>query len=217
MEHGISSAIRLHDKGSEPQFYCKIPLLLLFASQTRKNKVGGQREEKGKQNPKNEEEWNCEMRDQTSLSCVEKEVTWGWGEAVRGREREVLLCNITSKKSKLVCLALSQVSLSAASPAIPERTSVFSWLRFSSTPTLLLFLSGWEYWGKVQWPLSGNQLIFIRRGGEECVECIDVQTQTTALCVCVCVCSRSLICEGMNLQITESTARTTVQPRTCIM
>lgn len=43
-------------------------------------------------------------------------------------------------------------------------------------------LSDWQYWGKVQWPLSGNQLIFIP-GREEWVECIDVQTQTTALCV----------------------------------
>lgn len=50
-------------------------------------------------------------------------------------------------------------------------------------PPLFFFYSGWEYWGKVHWPLSGNQLIFIQAGGEEWEECIDVWKQTTALCV----------------------------------
>lgn len=46
----------------------------------------------------------------------------------------------------------------------------------------LFFLLSWEYWVKVHWPLSGNQLIFIQAGGEEWEECIDVWRQTTSLC-----------------------------------
>lgn len=43
--------------------------------------------------------------------------------------------------------------------------------------------SGWENWGKVHWPLLGNQLISILAGGEEWEECSDVCRQTTALCL----------------------------------
>lgn len=61
-------------------------------------------------------DWNCEMCDKTSLSCMETKVIWG----------EVHLCNITSKKSK----QQSQVSLSTASQVFPGWTSAFSRLRF---------------------------------------------------------------------------------------
>lgn len=38
-------------------------------------------------------------------------------------------------------------------------------------------------WRKVQWPLAGNQLIFIQAWGKEWEECIDVCIQATALWV----------------------------------
>lgn len=91
---------------------------------------------------------------------------------------------------------------------IPTVNSVFSRMRFFSNPHLP---SPAQYWGKVQWPLSGNQLIFIP-GREEWVECIDVQTQTRALCV-----PGTLIREGMSVHITESTGRAAVQLHTMVM
>lgn len=110
-------------------------------------------------------DWNDEMRDKTSLWCVQTKVIWG----------EMYLCNITSKKSKQHNLRFPcQLHYKCYQGELQRFPGIFS-----QPPP---FLSGWEYWGKVQWPLSGNQLIFIL-GREEWVECIDVQTQTTALCV----------------------------------